>query len=153
MKFFKKHKSLTLILLIVIAILLAYFILKDTINFDETTAVYGNRLDGIEKVEITEEQKKKAQEVTKEKSSSTTVRVAGKLVNVIIKTKKETSLDDAKGMGPAVLEVFTAEQKAFYDFQFLIDNTDNQDQFPIIGYMQHSRDGITWTKDREKTEG
>ncbi|MBR3210686.1 MAG: hypothetical protein IKF71_01975 [Bacilli bacterium] len=148
MKFFKKHKTITLILLIIIAVLLAYLILKDTVNFDESTAVYGNRLDGIDKVKITDEQKTQVQDVTKEKSTSTTVRVAGKLVNIIIRTIPEASLEDAKAMGPAVLGVFSDEQKAFYDFQFLIDNSENQEQFPIIGYMQHSRDGITWTKDR-----
>ncbi|MBP5679282.1 MAG: hypothetical protein J6X28_05625 [Bacilli bacterium] len=153
MKFLKKHRSLTLILLILIALVIAYFILKDTVNFDESTAVYGNRLEGIEAVEITKDQKKSVEDALKEKSTSVTVRVAGKLVNVIVQTKGEVTLEEAKAMGPAVLELFTPEQKAFYDFQFLIDNSENQSQFPIIGYMQHSRDAINWTKDREKVEG
>lgn len=149
MKFFKKHKTLTLILLIIIAVLLAFLILRDTINFDESTAVYGNRLEGIEEVKITDEQKAKVQEVVKDKSTSVTVRVAGKLVNVIIETIPELSLADAKAMGPVILEVFDENQKKFYDFQFMIDNKENQNQYPIIGYMQHSRSSITWTKDRE----
>ena len=148
MKFFKKHKTVTLILLIILAILLAVLILRDTVNFDESTAVYGNRLDGIEEVEITADQKTQVQEAVKDKAVSTSIRVAGKLVNVIIHTKPEATLEDAKAMGPAVLAVFTDEQKKFYDFQFMIDNEGNQEQFPIIGYMQHSRDSITWTKDR-----
>lgn len=153
MKFVRKHRYLVLIGLIIIAVILALLILKDTVSFDETTAVYGNRLDGIENVEITKEQKDQVKSALKDRTESVNVRVAGKLVNVIIKTNGDVSLEDAKGMGPTALGVFTDEQKAFYDFQFLINNSENQSQFPIIGYMQHSRDAITWTKDREKTEG
>ena len=58
MKFIKKHKNLVIGGLIIIAIVLAVLILKETVMFDESTAVYGNRLDGIEKVKLTEEQEK-----------------------------------------------------------------------------------------------
>ena len=152
MKFVKKHKNLVIIGLMVIAIVLALLIFKETVMFDETTAVYGNRLDGIEKVEITDEQKKAIKEALKDTTKEVTVRLAGKLVNIIIVTNEGTALADSKNMGNIVLEKFTDEQKAFYDFQFLIDNDENKDQYPIIGYMQHSRDSINWTKDREKTE-
>ena len=136
----------------VIAIVLAVLILKETVMFDESTAVYGNRLDGIDKVEITEEQEKGIKEALKDTTKKVTIRLAGKLVNVIIVTNEGTSLADSKNMGNIVLEKFSEEQKAFYDFQFLIDNDENKDQYPIIGYMQHSRNTISWTKDRQKTE-
>ena len=73
MKFFKKNRTLTLILLIIIAVVLAIFIFRDTINFDESTAVYGNRLEGIEKVKVTSDQEKKIKDVLKDKSSNVTV--------------------------------------------------------------------------------
>ena len=148
MKFFKKHRTLTLIILMIIAGLLALFIFRDTINFDESTAVYGNRTEGIEAVEITEDQKKAVTDALTAHTNETKIRIAGKLVNIIIHTKGNVTLDEAKGMGPTILAIFTDEQKKFYDFQFLIDNSENQTQFPIIGYKQHSRDGINWTKDR-----
>ena len=133
MKFFKKHRTLTLLLLIIIAVLLAVFILRDTVNFDESTAVYGNRLEGIDAVKITKEQEEKVQNALKDQSTKTTVRVAGKLVNVLVEAVGTTTLDQAKAMGPAILEVFTDDQKKFYDFQIMIDNSENQSQFPIIG--------------------
>lgn len=152
MKFVKKHKNMVIIGLMAIAILLAVLILRETVNFDETTAVYGNRLDGIEKVKITEEQEKNIKDALKETTKSVSVRVAGKLVNIIIVTNEGITLDIAKNMGNISLEKFSDEQKQFYDFQFLIDNDENKDQFPIIGYKQHSRTEINWTKDRQKTE-
>ena len=148
MKFFKKHKTLTLIILIIIAVVLAFFILRDTINFDESTAVYGNRLDGIEAVKITKEQKTSVEDALKERTESVTVRVAGKLVNVTIQTKGDVALAEAKEMATTTMAIFSEDQKKFYDFQFLINNSENQEQFPIIGYMQHSRSSVTWTKDR-----
>ncbi len=153
MKFFKKHKTLTLIVLMIIAVLLAVIIFRDTLNFDETTAVYGNRLEGIDAVKITKDQKTKVQDTLKAQATEVNVRVAGKLVNVLIHTNGDVTLDQAKAMGPTVLGLFTTEQKKFFDFQFLIDNSENPSQFPIIGYKQHSRDSINWTKDRQKTEG
>ena len=153
MKFIKKHRSIVVLGAIVVAVALAAFIFKDTISFDETTAVYGNRLDGIDAVKITKEQKQQVKDVLKDVSESAEVRVAGKLVNIIIETMPETDLAAAKAWDKPVLAVFTEEQKKFYDFQFLIDNSENQQQYPIIGYKQHSRDGVNWTKDRPKTEG
>ena len=87
MKFIKKHKrSFTVLLLMVVAIALALFLLKDTISFDESTAVYGNRLEGIEEVKVTDEQKTKVKESLKDSTESVNVRVAGKLVNFVIET-------------------------------------------------------------------
>lgn len=153
MKFFKKHKTLTLIVLMIIAVLLAALIFRDTVNFDETTAIYGNRLEGMDAVKITKEQKSKVQDALKDQATEVNVRVAGKLVNILIHTNGNIDLAGAKAMGPKALEAFTDEQKKFFDFQFLIDNSENQSQFPIIGYKQHSRDSINWTKDRQKAEG
>lgn len=151
MKFIRKYRSFIILLLIIAAVVVGYFIVKDTINFDETTAVYGNRLEGIESVKITKENKEAISAALRDTTKSVKIRVAGKLVNVIIETLPETALADAKNMATTVLANFSDEQKAFYDFQFLIDNSENQDQYPIIGYMQHSRDNVNWTKDREKT--
>ena len=153
MKFFKKHKTIILGLLMVVAVVAAVFILKDTINFDEGTAYYGNRLDGIDEVKVTNDQKKAIEEAIKDSIESVKVRVSGKLVNIIIETLPEKSLADAKALSNPVLAVFTEEQKKFYDFQFLISNSENLSQFPIIGYMQRSRDSVNWTHDREKVEG
>ena len=153
MRFVRRHGTLVVIGLAAIAFVAAFFIFKDTVMFDESTAVYGNRLEGIDEVKITNDVKQNVRDALSSTTKKTTVRVAGKLVNIIIETNPDVSLEDAKKMADVTLEKFSEEQKKFYDFQFLIDNSENQSQFPIIGYMQHSRDTVNWTKDRQKTEG
>ena len=152
MKFIRKNKNLVLIVLILVAAVVAFFILKDTIMFDEGTAYYGNRLDGIEKVKVKDSQKKEVQDALKDQTKKVNIRVAGKIIYFTIETNPDISLEDAKKMGTSALEKFEEDQKSFFDFQFLISNSENKDQYPIIGYKQRTRKDITWTKDREKTE-
>ena len=148
MKFIKKNKTLLLAGLILIAIVAAIFIVKDTIMFDEYQALYGNRLEGIDKVQVTNDQIKQVKERLKETTEKVDVRVSGRVINLIIETKPETTPEEARGMAGVLLEIITPEQKSYFDIEALIDNSENQNQFPIIGYMHKSKDVFTWTRDR-----
>ena len=148
MKFIKKHKGLVFLLVVFIAVIVALWIVKDTISFDEYEAIYGNRLEGIEKVKISKEQQTQVQEALKETTKSVTVRIAGRIVYINVHTNPDVTQDVAKGYGTTVLALFTADQQSYYDFQFMIANDENKDQFPVIGYKQRSRDSISWTADR-----
>lgn len=153
MKFISKHKSSIVGLLIFIAVLAAFFLFKNTVMFEENQAIYGSRLEGEEKVKVTKEQEQKVSEAAKDIVKSVYVRQSGKIINIIAEVNPETSLTDAKSIGDKTYAIFTEEQKKFFDFQFLIDNPKNTDQFPIAGYKNKSREAISWTKDRAKTEG
>ncbi len=148
MRKFKKYRGTIVGVIVFAVVLFGIFFLKDIIAPDESKAIYGERLDGIEAVEITDSTKKKVEEALKENTSSVKVRVAGKTINVIIEINEEVSRDDAKAMGNKAIEQFSDPEKAFYDFQILIKNDKNTKQFPIIGYKHHAKDKITWTKDR-----
>ncbi len=152
MEFIKKNKSIILAVAILIAVIAAIFIVKDTIMFDENEAIYGNRLEGIDKVKISGEEKAKIKDSLKEQSKKVEIRLSGKVINVIVETIPELSLEDAKKMGDKVLECLSEDEKNYYDIQMLIDNSENKDQYPIIGYKHKSRGAFTWTRDREKTE-
>lgn len=153
MKFIKKHKSTIVALLIFIAVFAAFLILKNTIMFDENQAIYGNRLDGEASVKLTEQDIDKIKDEVKDITKSVDVKKTGKIVNVIAYTNPDVTLEVAKTIGDKALTVLTDDQKKFYDIQILIDNEDNQDQFPIMGYKHRNKEGISWTKDRVKTEG
>ena len=148
MKFIKKNKTLLLAGLILIAIVAAIFIVKDTIMFDEYQALYGNRLEGIDKVEITKDQIKQVKERLKDTTEKVDIRVSGRVINLIIETKPETTPEEARGMAGVLLENISPEQKNYYDIEALIDNSENQTQFPIIGYMHKTKTTYTWTRDR-----
>ena len=51
-------------------------------------------------------------------------------------------------MSNKTLEKLSEEERAYYDVQFMINNENDKDHFPIIGYKHHSKQGISWTKNR-----
>lgn len=153
MKFIDKNKNIIVAVLILVAVIAAIFITKNTIMFDESKAIYGNRTDGIKKVRLSEEQITALKSSLKGQVKDVSVKEEGKIINIIIETKAETDLAGAKEFGNSTLSVFSDEQKSYFDIQVMIKNTANPDQFPIIGYKHKTKDKFTWTRDREKTEG
>lgn len=153
MKFIKKHKSLIVVLLIVIIIIIAFFLFKDTVMFEENQAIYGDRCAGSEKVKVTKEQEKQIKESIADITKNVIVSQKCKIINIIVYANAETTQEQAKSIGDKVLPILTDEQKQFFDIQFLIENEENDEQFPISGYMHQNRDVISWTKDRAKAEG
>ncbi|MBQ3306997.1 MAG: hypothetical protein IJG68_02260 [Bacilli bacterium] len=148
MEFIKKYKSIIVASLVLVAIVAAIFIVKDTIMFDEYQALYGNRLEGIDKVKVTEKQEKQIKESVKNYTKKIDIRVSGRVINILIELHPGTSLDDARGIAGMVLDGLTAEQKAYFDVEAIVNNSEDPDHFPIIGYKHKSRDNFTWTRDR-----
>ena len=144
-----KNKKVVLVLgliLIVLGIMLIAFISDKA---TDSVAIYGNRLDGIEKVEMTAKKKKAIVENVKNTGLADSVKAytQGKIINVEIKLKNDVSRDDSKNLVNYVMEKLTDEEKKFYDVQVFI-NKDNDEAFPIIGYRHHSKDTFSWTQDR-----
>ena len=152
-KFINKNKNIIVAVLILVAVVAAIFIVKQTVMFDESKAIYGDRTDGIKKVKVTDEQKEAVKTALNDQANSVEVRVEGRIINIIVEAKPEVDLAAAKAMGDTALGTFTDEQKAYFDIQALITNPANTDQFPIIGYKHKTKGAYTWTRDREKTEG
>lgn len=147
-KFIKKHSSTVVGITVFVLVIIAILLIKNTLSFDESEAIYGSRLEGINKVKISNNQKSNVESKITDGAKKVKVRISGKVVNTIITTDEGVAVEDAKNMAVTILEEFTDEQKKFYDFQFLIKNKKNTEQYPIIGYKQRTRDKITWTKDR-----
>ena len=63
----------------------------------------------------------------------------------------DVNLESAKKMGQDILEEISDDQKNVYDYQVYVKNEKNKSQFPIIGYKHHSKENISWTKDRAES--
>ena len=153
MEFIKRNK--TTIFIIVIFLILVFFAakLKSAFFPDERTAIYGNRLEGIEEVTISKSTFDKVKENFKEDGvSKITTRVSGRTVEIIITVNSEVSLDVAKSYGNKSLEAFSDKEKKYYDFQIFIKKDSESAEFPIIGYKPKSKEHISWTKDRSGSE-
>lgn len=145
-----KNKKIVLIIAICIIIFLIFFIKIIFDNVNDTEAIYGNRLDGIEKVEV---EKSTQSSIIKnieetEKTKKVAIDIQGKIINVSITLKEDTSRDDAKQLGDKVLEKLSDKQKEFYDVQVFIKKETEDASFPIIGYRHHKKTTFTWTRDR-----
>lgn len=147
-RYIKNHSSSIVGIGVFVLVIIALLLIKNIFMFDEFKAIYGTRLDGIEKVKVTQDQKNDAEKLVKDSVKEVKVRISGRIVNAVITTNDDTSVEDAKNISSKVLEAFKDEQKKYYDFQFLVENDSNKDQFPIIGYKHHTSDNISWTKDR-----
>lgn len=148
MKFINKNASAIVGIVVFLAVLAGIFAVKKVFMSDETMAIYGTRLEDRKDVEISNSTKSKVEKKLSENASKVKVRIAGRIINVYVKANADTNLETAKSLGDKALEEFSNKEKKYYDIQILIENDKNANQFPIIGYKHHSKDKITWTKDR-----
>lgn len=154
MKYIKKNKLTVFIIVIFVLMVIVGAYLYNLLFASGRSEAYGNRLDGIENVEITKKQYSKVKSKLKENENVIEVStdLKGKIVNIIITVKDEVSKEDAKNIASSALTEFDEDQLKFYDIQIFVkkDNKDLND-FPIIGYKQNDKAGLTWTKDRQVT--
>ena len=128
MNYIKKHKLTAFVILVyIVVIAFAYFIYKLFIG-SSGLPVYGDRLDGIENVPITDEQKSKiVEEISK---SDYVIRVTdpylnGKILKVIVTVSDFTDMKTSKELAVKVLEILDADQRAFYDVEFFVNKEYN----------------------------
>lgn len=109
---------------------------------------YGNRLIGIENVKIQDnkineiESKIKENELVKE----TSIDIKGKLIYVMI-TLNTGKHSDSEAIAQSSLDLFSEEEKSFYDIQYIIKNEDKEikENFPVMGYIKSGNSVIKWT--------
>lgn len=150
-KFIKNNKLTVITFIICLVFVILVFAIKLTFFPDEGRAIYGDRLDGIEEVEITSKQEKnivsKLEEKDEVKSVDTDIK--GRILNVIITVNDDVELDPAKALASVITEHLEEDQNGYYDIQVFIKKSNEEDtRFPIIGYKHQDKDEFSWSKDR-----
>ena len=121
--YIKKHKLTSFIILVYIIVIgFAFFLYKLFIG-SSGKPVYGDRLDGIEKVPITEEQITAM--VDGIKGNEQVLKVTkpylnGKILKVIIYMADAAEVEPSKALVDLVYNNLTDEQKAFYDVEVYV---------------------------------
>lgn len=154
MDFIKRNKS-TIIAIIIFLILIVLAVQIKNIFFpSEGKALYGNRLDGIENVKITDNKKSSTKDTLTEDGmvSKASVRLSGKIIEVSITVNDDVSVKSAKSLSNKVLESLSDKEKEYYDIQVFITKENETSDFPIIGYKHHSKNEFSWTQDRTGSE-
>ena len=137
----KENKFTTIVFLIFLGLFLIGWLIFGLVMPKTGKPIYGNRLDGIEKVEVTTEQTNELVKNLKDSKyvASASTHISGKIINVLVETKEGVSIKQAKTLRTIVLEAFEDDQKSFYDIQLFITN-ENKDAkgYPVIGYKNSS---------------
>lgn len=147
MNFIKRNKKLLVVIVIFLISLIGLVQLKN-IFFPSGGAIYGNRLEGKEDVEIAKDLDKQVQELLKDNVSKVTVRISGRIVNMHITVNGDVSASSAKELAKKTLTLFAEKQLKYYDIQVFMKKDVESTEFPIIGYKHQDKQGFTWTKDR-----
>ena len=154
MKFIKKHKIEFIALFIIIIIcILGYFAVKPLLGNDSNK--YGNRLDGIENVKITDEQVKKLTSEMEENKDVKSIKydLQGRLIYIILEVSNETAVDVSKGYANKILNYFDDEQKTYYDMQVIIKSDSKESEvYPIIGAKHKTSTSFIWDNKSTKKE-
>ncbi len=151
MKNFIKNNKVTVVAFIICVIfVILVFAVKLTFFPNEGTAIYGDRLDGIEEVEITDKQQEDIIKALEDKDEVKKVScdIKGRTLNVLITVNDDVELDPAKALTSSITENLEEDQTSYYDIQVFISKDNDDTRFPIIGYKHQNKDGFSWTKDR-----
>ena len=125
----------------IICVTISFFLGKDK-------SVYGDRLNEIKDVKITEVFQNEYISKLKENEivSSASIDVRGKVVYVIIHFVGDTTLLDAESKAALSLQEFSEDILSHYDIMFTLicDKTDNSEGFTIMGARNATGSGLNW---------
>ena len=140
----KKQKRMILIGIIVVVVILGLLFLK-SLFFVKQDRVYGNRLDGIEDVEVSESVMNEMASVFKdvEGVKSTDARKNEKIINLLIDVEDTTDFNKLKEASNEVYKKLDDDQRKFYDVQVFFFG--GGDKYPIIGYLHKGGTEFVWS--------
>lgn len=142
-----KNKGFAIIIALGFILFLILLIIFFQMLIGGSSDKYGNRLDGINKVKISnktfEEVKKEVTDT--ELAEEVSTRLQGKIVYMTITLKSDTSKDKAKEIASATLDNYSEDELKFYDFSFFLRWKGEEGDTVVTGNKHHSLDSITWT--------
>lgn len=147
-KWINKNKGLAILLLLTIIFVIILLIIFIELLVGGSANKYGNRLDGIDKVKIsneTYESVKKEVEDT-ELVEKVETRLQGKIVYTTIELKDGITEAKAKEIATNTLDNYSEDELKYYDFSFFLKWKGEEEDTVITGNKHHNLDSITWVK-------
>lgn len=148
MAFLKKNKVKIIVfsILVLLAVLTLYTII-DFVFPNDKKDLYGNRLDGIEEVQISNDRFKKMIEDLESNDFvvSAKYKVQGKIINIMVTVKSDADEIKAKSLSEKFISNFETKELEFYDFQFFLVSDEESDRYPLIGYKHKTSLNFKWS--------
>ena len=157
-KFYKEHRIFSILMAVVIVCVILLCTLLIQCFYSGNKDKYGDRLDDISKYEIKEE---RFDAIEKEMSSQKDVESikiyrTGRIIYTELKFKKNSETDKLKAQNYTIniLDKFSTEEKAYYDFHFELEKeqTETSEGFLLQGCRNSNGSGLSWNNDREVVE-
>lgn len=148
-----KIKQDNKILLVLIGILLVCFIAMGILFYEyfyagTSSTKYGDRLEGIEKYELSETLEKDIQSIYEKESSVNTIKVdvKGKIIYVNIDFKESLKVDSAKSLAIKALDKIGTENLTFYEVHFLLTYSGEEENanYPVFGSKNANSLKVVW---------
>lgn len=148
-----RHKGLSIVLGLSLILFIIMLIIFISLFFGNGEGKYGNRLEGIEEVELNSSFLKEIETKLEEDEGvvSATVRLQGKIVYINYELNSDVSIDTAKEIAVTTLDSFSEEELSFYDYSYLvkwiIENEEGKEETKAIaGTKHHANENIVWSK-------
>lgn len=148
-EFYKRNRVYSILMIVSLVCIVSILVGVIVYFIGQTTKdKYGNRLDGIENVKISDTKKSEVINKIKENElvDNVDIDIKGKLiyVNITLKTGKHT---DGEAICQTSLDTLTEDEKKFYDIQYIVSNKDKniEENFPVMGYIKAGNSVIKWT--------
>ena len=147
-KWIKKNKGLSIVLLLTLVLLIFIIVIFIKLLMGNSSNNYGNRLDGIEEVKISNDTYDRVESEIMDTglAEDAIIRLQGKIVYTTIVLKSDTSIVKAKELATNTLDNYKEEELKFYDFSFFLKWEGEESDTVITGNKHHSLDTITWVK-------
>ena len=137
-RFYKEHRVFTILMsVVIVCLILIVTVLFQIFYFGNGSDKYGDRLEGIEKVPISESKEADFENniVATGKVKKCDLTVTGRIIYITMQFEETVELDEAKNVALKSLESFSEDELAFYDFNFTIkkNTSDKVEGFLVSG--------------------
>ena len=147
-KWINKNKGFAIICALAFILFIIMVVIFVRLLVGGSSNKYGNRLDGIDKVKISNEVYESVKEEVKdvEGVNDVSVRLQGKIVYTTIELSDSISADKAKEIAKNTLDNYTEYEIKYYDFSFFLKWKGEESDKVITGNKHHNLEDITWIK-------
>lgn len=153
-KIWNENRVLMVLAIVLIICFTTLFLVALTYFYGSNSSEYGNRLDGIEEVKITEKRDNELESKVKEIDSVDKVDLInkGKMIYLSIEFAPGTSMDNAKKIASSTLEIFSEKELKFYDINYTIKATGDNGYTLMGAHNSGSNGTIVWNNNTIDTE-
>ena len=153
-KLYNENRTLFIILATAVGcILLSLILLLKYFYFGNGQTKYGDRLNGVVKIEDNKINEIKSNIQMDEKVASVSINVSGRIIYTKITFNNSATLVDAENVAVKSLEQYSEEEKNCYDFEFILyqDSTEEKEGFRIMGAKNVNGSNLVWTNNNATT--